>query len=724
MNWADNLRPWVPACVAFGAAAFLVATNLAAPADRLAEDALLRLSQRLPASLAQHAPDAAVVALDARSLRARPRWPWPRAHHAELVDALTEAGARAIAFDVDFATARADEDAHFARAIARSGRVALAAFRQTEDVPGVGELEIVNRPAPALRDAAAAVGHVVVHVDPDGGVRGHAVPIALGGEPTPSLARATLAIAKASEVEPDLATAPALRFDYRRATPEIPVLSAVDVLEGTFDRSAVAGRAVFIGATAAEFQDLWPTPVGPARPGVWIQAVAYRTLAAHDEGLPVLVASRAAGLASAAALAAFAMLLSGLSGRIRVAGFAVLAGCAVAGHLGMLVGTGLLISPLPGLVAVALQYAAGLEAVRQRLDRRLAERELSLEALFEVGATASQSADQGLQVGLLLLGEVVVARAVALLRARPDGRLSNTRLDWSSDGVAAGVAPEVAQAILRSQRMRVFSGKLPGGGRGVSAYVPLVAGATPAGVLVVERSDPRPLSDVELRTIATVASQLGLQARNLRLVEDLRATLNASVEAVASAVEARDGYTQMHCRRLAMFSVTMGRRLGLPEDDLEAIRLGALLHDVGKIGIRDDVLLKPGRLSTDERNEMERHTEIGHRIVRPIGGLSPATLGCVRNHHERWDGTGYPDALAGPDIPLGARIVSVVDVWDALSSDRPYKQALPQPVVLELLHKGRGTQFDPELLDLFFRVLDEEGDEMLALVAGSVGDAT
>jgi HD-GYP domain-containing protein (c-di-GMP phosphodiesterase class II) len=163
----------------------------------------------------------------------------------------------------------------------------------------------------------------------------------------------------------------------------------------------------------------------------------------------------------------------------------------------------------------------------------------------------------------------------------------------------------------------------------------------------------------------------------------------------------------------------MARHLRMPEAEVEAIRLGALLHDVGKIGVRDHILLKPGGFTTDERREMERHAEIGHRIVQPISGLPVATLHCVRSHHERWDGRGYPDGLAGEAIPLAARIVAIVDVWDALSTARPYKPAYSQGRVREILAKDRGTHFDPALVDLFLRILDEEGDEMLALVAAS-----
>jgi putative nucleotidyltransferase with HDIG domain len=382
---------------------------------------------------------------------------------------------------------------------------------------------------------------------------------------------------------------------------------------------------------------------------------------------------------------------------------------------------GALLSPVLPLATLAGHYAAGLERVRRTLGVRLAARELSLATLHDVGETAARASDEyGVEASLVLLGRVVDAHAVALLRASPDGRLDGSRVDWRPHGELAAVDTAVAEQVLQRKALRSLDG-VPGraGAVGRAIYAPLLAGRLPVGVLVVESRNARELSEVELRTIGTVASQLALTVRSLRLVEELRAVLDASVEAIASAVEARDGYTEMHCRRLALFSVSMARRLSMSPEEIEAIRLGALLHDVGKIGVPDHILLKAGRFSPDERAQMERHVEIGHRILRPISGLSATTSACVRHHHEKWDGTGYPDGLAREAIPLGARIVAVVDVWDALSTARPYKPAFSQAKVREILEKDRGTHFDPALVDLFFQVLEDEGDEMLALIAAS-----
>jgi putative nucleotidyltransferase with HDIG domain len=495
----------------------------------------------------------------------------------------------------------------------------------------------------------------------------------------------------------------------------------VDVLEGRFDPRQVAGRVVFVGATAAELQDLWSTPLGPARPGVWIQAMAYRTLAAEAGGERVLAyASPLERIALSVALSFVAAALFTASHGRRLAGLGALAGGVVAGSLALLAVRGLLVDPVVPAGVLALHYALGLEGVRRRVGASLRERDVSLATLLRVGESTAKSDGDGLSMALSLLGDVVDARGVALLRSRPDGALDGRRLEWRRRGDAAVGCAATAGEVLAARRTRLFEGRLPGGGgTGVAVYTPLFAGSAAVGVLVVEREAPEPLDATQLRTIATVGAQLALSAENLRLIDGLRRTFDSSIEAMASAVEARDGYTESHCRRLAIFASRMAQRLGLPEEEVESIRLGALLHDVGKIGIRDSVLLKGGRFDAQERMEMQRHAPLGHQIIRRIHGMTDTTAACVRHHHEWWDGSGYPDGLSGEEIPVAARIVAVVDVWDALSTARPYKEAFPQGRVREILAKGRGAQFDPTLVDLFLRVLDEEGEEMLALLGGS-----
>jgi HD-GYP domain-containing protein (c-di-GMP phosphodiesterase class II) len=449
--------------------------------------------------------------------------------------------------------------------------------------------------------------------------------------------------------------------------------------------------------------------------------LVFRTLAAERAGLAVLTAPGLGGqLVLIALVAAVAAGLARLPHARRSAALGGLALTLLLASALLAGARGWLVDPVVPLGQLAAHYVLGLERVRGRFQRRLAERERSLTTLFRVGeATAAPGSGDMLGVALALLGDVVGARSVALLRATPEGELDGRRVDWGGSAGEPIGDPAAARDCLRDRDLRIVPGGASGRADAVAVYAPLWAGSVPVGVLVVEPEAPDPLDATQLRTIATVGTQVALSIENLRLVEGLRATFDSSVEAIASAVEARDGYTQLHCRRLALFSALMAQRLGLDAREVEAIRLGALLHDVGKIGIRDEILLKPGRFTLHERKEMRGHAEIGHRIVSSIHGLSPGTLACVRHHHECWDGSGYPAGLCGDAIPLSARIVSVVDVWDALSTARPYKPAFAQDEVRALLRKERGVRFEPALVDLFLRVLDEEGEDLLALAGGA-----
>jgi putative two-component system response regulator len=187
--------------------------------------------------------------------------------------------------------------------------------------------------------------------------------------------------------------------------------------------------------------------------------------------------------------------------------------------------------------------------------------------------------------------------------------------------------------------------------------------------------------------------------RTKRLTDHL-VSIEAVVVALARTVEGRDHYTETHLRRVADRSVEVGRRTGMGERELEAVRLGGLLHDLGKIAVPDSVLLKPGPLDRAEFALVRRHPEAGAEIVRPLrafDGPEPAVL----HHHERFDGTGYPYGLRGDDIPLAARIVAVADSFDAMTTDRPYRLGVSPAIAFERLEAGRGSQWDPAVVDLF-----------------------
>jgi putative two-component system response regulator len=178
------------------------------------------------------------------------------------------------------------------------------------------------------------------------------------------------------------------------------------------------------------------------------------------------------------------------------------------------------------------------------------------------------------------------------------------------------------------------------------------------------------------------------------------------VEALMTALESKDIYLKGHSRRVSHMAGAMARALGLPKKRINLLEIAALVHDVGKIGVREEILNKPGPLTLDELAEMKMHPQYSRDILRPVAYLREV-LDDVYHHHERFDGTGYLEGLRGESIPLGARVISVCDAFDAMASDRAYRSAMPEEVIVDILKKGAGVQFDPSLVDLFLKGLPE-----------------
>lgn len=240
--------------------------------------------------------------------------------------------------------------------------------------------------------------------------------------------------------------------------------------------------------------------------------------------------------------------------------------------------------------------------------------------------------------------------------------------------------------------------------------VPLIAKGRVKGVLeVFHRAALEP--DVEWFDFLNIlAGQAAIVIENVTLFESLQRSnseltqaYDATIEGWSRALDLRDKETEGHTRRVTEITVKLARAFGLSEAELVQVRWGALLHDIGKMGVPDEILNKPGPLTDKEWAVMKRHPIFAYEMVSPIRYLRQA-LDIPYCHHEKWDGTGYPHELKGAQIPLVARIFAVVDVWDALRSDRPYRAAWAEDKVLEYLQASSGTHFDPEVIDVFMRM--------------------
>jgi len=209
-------------------------------------------------------------------------------------------------------------------------------------------------------------------------------------------------------------------------------------------------------------------------------------------------------------------------------------------------------------------------------------------------------------------------------------------------------------------------------------------------------------SIVELEIFCSLGSQAAIALENAHLYKKLHDAFLHTAEALAEAINSRDPYTGGHTSRVSQYALQLAGPLGLSAKEKEDLRLAAILHDIGKIGIDDAVLRKSGSFSAAEKEMMKQHPEIGANILEHVDEMGEVIKG-VRHHHEWFDGSGYPDGLAWKDIPLIARIISIVDVFDALTTDRPYRKASNKKVAIKIMLADSGSHFDPELLDIFSR---------------------
>lgn len=229
-------------------------------------------------------------------------------------------------------------------------------------------------------------------------------------------------------------------------------------------------------------------------------------------------------------------------------------------------------------------------------------------------------------------------------------------------------------------------------------------------------------SDYDLDIMMFIANSIALGMENSHLLTQLQTTYVSTLRSLISIIEAKDPYTKGHTERVAAYSIAIANRMAFDDEELRTVMFGSLLHDIGKMGILDEIINKPGPLTADEWELMRAHPVVGAQIVEKMEFLND-TIDIVRHHHESWNGKGYPDGLRGEDIPLKARIVTVADSFDAMTTDRPYRKALSLDEAVHRLEEASGVQFDAELVKVFVKYVREKGGD-LARVAANGANAS
>lgn len=363
------------------------------------------------------------------------------------------------------------------------------------------------------------------------------------------------------------------------------------------------------------------------------------------------------------------------------------------------------------ILSILASHAASAIDIAQ-LYQQVTSQVSHLEALYQLGRilNSSLSLDEILPTALTQTLDLLQAQTASVMLLDEKGEELRIRL-------AHGLSPEIVEKTKVKLGERV-SGRVAATGEPVlikgsegddldsSICVPLLANQQVLGVLNIRtKTDGSDFTQQDLELASQLANIAAAAIENASLHDELQALFLSTVSAMANSIDARDPYTKGHSERVTSYAVMIAEELKLTGDELERLRYAGLLHDIGKIRIRDHILHKPGRLTDSEFDEMKKHPEYGVEIMEPVKAFQ-TILPAMLHHHERFDGRGYPHGLAGDSIPLSARILCVADCFDAMTSDRPYRKGMPVESAVHELFKNKSSQFDPVLVDIFLKLVD------------------
>ena len=234
--------------------------------------------------------------------------------------------------------------------------------------------------------------------------------------------------------------------------------------------------------------------------------------------------------------------------------------------------------------------------------------------------------------------------------------------------------------------------------------IPIIVEGNVIGVINLENTS---LTSETIELLKSFSEGAAVAINNAHLYQKIQESYFEIVKALAQAIEAKDPYTHGHSARVVEYATLIAQKLNLQEEEKEQLKYAAMLHDIGKIGVSGLILNAPRILTNEEYDEIKKHPSIGENIIQHVTLLQPIKL-LIRYHHEWYNGKGYPDGLSGENIPLGARILAVADVYDAMKSDRPYRKALTEETAIQELRRGNGTQFDPKIVEIFLEILEQK----------------
>lgn len=653
----------------------------------------------LPGHGIEKKPPVTVVALDQNSIKEIGRWPIPRGYYTTILENIYRDGAKGVLMDMDFSSVGPDpeQDERLVLSVRQAGTVVLAA-QMNERVTGEGVLiRNVSLPVSELKDAAMALGSITFEVDLDGVVRQMPPSINFGDEnfrPLGAIGAAMIdpAASGISIPEGALVDVGSLK------DPAFGVISFQRVLKGDFAKGLFSGNVVLIGATSADLHDFWVTPLG-VTPGVFIQVavldtVLHRSWFLRQESLSTVIAIGFLSIVTSLVMVDRRWKKGAL---VLVCLICVIIFTAV-----LAAWSGYLLQVVPLLIIGPIIYPIQVALGAREVDLKLAQERRRMEAFLSIAdlRLAEEKGQESYLVPLVLLGENLDLSMLQVytLGSNSTGEVNVRRIIGEQENEPD---PQLLDEVLK--KGTCITQRCEGGGTVI--LIPLVTVRQTLGALHAQSRRNVDIEDADVRLLLSFATQTAYFLESLDLDLRVKDLYINTIRAISRALNSKDQFTSAHSELSLNHVEKFGRMCGLEREQIEALHIGALLHDIGKIGVPDSILVKNGRLSDDELEVIKTHPVIGSDIVRDLPFPDDVKM-IILHHHERYDGTGYPAGLKKYEIPLLVRIFSILDVYEALVGSRPYRESLDPRGAADLIMEGSGTQFDPDLVDIFISVID------------------
>lgn len=676
--------------------------------------------------------DIVIIGITQRCLNQLGKFPWPRTYHAELIDFLKKAGAKVVVMDIFFSQPDQDPliDQRFAESIKNAGNCILPVFmphrisKQASDDNFIHVDNLVES-MPDFVSGALSQGHINVIPDADGIYR--KAPLAIKYDERLFFSLGIEAVIKFLDISPNeiflgkdfarlrskqipLEDSRFIYINFSDVETRAPRFAFSDVVKGLVPANNFKGKLVFVGQTTQGLPnaDILQTPF-KEKYGITVQANIANTVLSdfYFKRAPKYKACIVIFLLCFLSCLVMVCIRTWSSTVLTIAGFLTL--CAVSIH--SFVSKGVIVDFVPLSLAIISGFTGGVLYRIRFADRMVKTKELELDSILQAGIVTADGLKTN-KAAEVIIGTLVSSIGVKGLLLRWKNQKTNTYDKKFVYGSAQmflkeGLAEKeekLAKDTIRTRKAVLVKNTKKDPHSIICA--PLLLKGDVVGVITIfDKLIPGQPQEIDfeeddLKLLLILAQQTAISLENARLFEEVNELFLSSIKSLAETIDAKDPYTHGHVERVTKAAMAIAAEMGLSDEQKKEIEIGAILHDIGKIGVKDAVLSKPSQLTPEEKEMFDQHPDIGSKIMGPIQQLENM-IPIIRHHHESFDGNGYPDKLKGEEIPSGARIIAVADTFDAMTSDRPYRKALPESAARQEINKLSGKQFDPKVVDAF-----------------------